>query len=114
MKQSKEEQIKAICEEIKQSYGVDYRYDHFREKEAVPPPFLIYRRQPAPSFSADNKTYFKDGGVDLELYASTPDEMDDLKEKVEQLLNEYEIYYNLTADTTYIESEEFYESLYEM
>lgn len=111
--QSKEEQIKSICEEIKQSCGIDYRYDHFKEKEAVPPPFLIYRRQPAQSFSADNKTYFKDGEVDIELYASTPDEMYDLMEKVEQLLDEYEIYYNLAADTNYIDSEDFYESLYE-
>lgn len=111
--QRKVEQIKAICEEIKLSHGIDYRYDHFRQKEAVPPPFLVYRKMPSQSFSADNKTYFKDGEVDLELYASTPEEMNDLMEKVERLLDENEIYYNLTADTIYIDSEDFYESLYE-
>lgn len=110
----KDEQIKAICEEIKENYGIDFRYDHFRTKEAVPPPFLIYRRMPAQSFSADDKTYFKDGEVDLEIYASTPEEMHDLMEIVERLLDENEIYYNLTADTIYIDCEQFYESLYEM
>ena len=110
---SKSEQIEAICEEIKRIYGIDYRYDHFHTKEAIPPPFLIYRKMPAQSFSADNKTYFKDGEVDLELYASTPDEMAELMEIVEAFFDEYEIYYNLTADTIYINSEEFYESLYE-
>jgi len=55
--QRKDEQIKAICEAIKLSDGIDYRYDHFRQKEAVPPPFLIYRRVAGLPFSADDKTY---------------------------------------------------------
>lgn len=111
--QRKDEQIKAICEEIKQGYGIDYRYDHFRTKEAVPPPFLIYRKVSSQSFSADNKTYFKDGEVDLEIYASTPEEMTEIMEVVEGLFDENEIYYILAADTTYIDTENFYETLYE-
>lgn len=112
--QRKDEQIKAICEAIKQSDGIDYRYDHFRQKEAVPPPFLIYRRVAGLPFSADDKTYTKDGGVDLELYATTPEKMMELMEKVEALLDESEIFYTLAADTVYIESENFYETLYEV
>lgn len=110
----KDEQIKAICEAIKQSEGIDYRYDHFRQKEAIPPPFLIYRRVAGTSFSADNKVYHKEGGVDLEVYASTPDEMASLMEKVEALLDENEIFYTLAADTAYIDTENFYETLYEV
>ena len=110
----KDEQIKAICEAIKQSDGIDYRYDHFRQKEAVTPPFLIYRRVAGLPFSADNKTYYHDRGVDLELYAPTPEKMAELMEKVEALLDENEIFYTLAADTVYIDTETFYETLYEV
>ena len=78
----KDKQIKVICEAIKQSEGIDYRYDHFRQKEAIPPPFLIYRRVAGAGFAADDKVYHKEGGVDLEVYASTPDEMASLMEKI--------------------------------
>lgn len=110
---STEELIKAVCEEIKETKGIEYRYDHFKQKEAIPPPFLIYKRTSADTFAADNRTYFKAGNVDLELYTSTPDEMSELMEAVEELLDKYEINYSLTADTTYIDSEDFYETLYE-
>ena len=40
--------------------------------------------------------------------------MMELMEKVEALLDENEIFYTLAADTVYIESENFYETLYEV
>ena len=112
--QRKDKRVKEILEKLKQTDGYDYRYDHFKQSEAVPPPFLVYRRVAACNFSADGKVYHHGDNVDLELYASTPDEMAELMEKVEALLDDAEIFYNLTADTVYIETEDFYESLYEI
>lgn len=40
--------------------------------------------------------------------------MAELMSKIEAALDQAEIYYNLTADTVYITSEDFYESLYEI
>lgn len=111
----KDKRIKAICEGLKKDGDiVDFRYDHFKQSQAVPPPFAVYRRVAAPGFSADGTVYHRGGSVDLELYASDPDEMAALMEKVEALLDEAEIFYRLTADTAYIGSEDFYESLYEI
>ena len=52
--------------------------------------------------------------MDLELYTATPDDMAELMKKVEDLLDAAEVFYNKTADTVYITSEDFYESLYEI
>lgn len=111
----KDKQIKAICEKLKSDGDiVDFRYDHFKQSQAVAPPFAVYRRVAAPNFSADGIVYHRGDNVDLELYANDPDEMADIMEKVEALLDEAEIFYSLTADTAYIDSEDFYESLYEV
>ena len=111
----KDEKIEAVCEALKEDGAIDdFRYDHFIESEAIPPPFAVYRRVAQPNFSADGVVYHHGDGVDLELYASTPEEMADLMAEVETLLDAEELFYNLTADTVYIESEDFYESLYEI
>lgn len=110
----KDDIIKGICEELKASAGIPFEYDHFTESDAVPPPFILYRRVAAPSFSADGVVYAKGQAVDLELYAATPDEMAGLMTKVEDLLDKAEIFYNKTADTVYITTEDFYETLYEI
>ena len=111
----KDHKVKAVCEALKASGAIDdFRYDHFKESEAVPPTFAIYRRVAQPNFSADGVVYHHGGGVDLELYTSTPEEMADLMAQVETLLDAEELFYQLTADTVYIESEDFYESLYEI
>ena len=111
----KDEKIEAVCEALKEDGAIDdFRYDHFKESEAIPPPFAVYRRVAQPNFSADGVVYHHGDGVDLELYASTPEEMADLMAEVEALLDAEELFSNLTADTAYIESEDFYESLYEI
>lgn len=112
--QRKDERIKEILDKLKSTDGYDYRYDHFKQSEAVPPPFLVYRRVASGNFSADGVVYHHGDNIDLELYASTPDEMAKLMGKIEKLLDESEIFYKLTADTVYIETEDFYESLYEI
>ena len=78
------------------------------------PPFAVYRRVAAPTFAADGKAYHRGQHVDLELYASTPAEMAELMDIVELLLDEAEIYYKIAADTVYIDTEDFYETLYEI
>ena len=112
--QRMDEQVKEILEELKKTDGYDYRYDHFTQSEAVPPPFLVYRRVAADNFSADGTVYHHGQNVDVELYASTPDEMAELMAAVEKRLDAAGIFYKLTADTVYIETEYFYESLYEI
>lgn len=107
--------IKAICETLKERGVIsDFAYDHFRDQAAIPLPYAIYRRVAGENTSADGVVYYHGGGVDFELYAATPDEMGEILDQVEELLDAEEIFYQLTADTVYIESENFYESLYEI
>lgn len=111
----KDEQIKAICEALKASGAVtDFAYDHFRDPAAVALPAAVYRRVAPQNFSADGVVYHHGENVDFELYASTPDEMAALMAQVEALMDGAELFYNLAADTVYINSEDFYESLYEL
>ena len=109
-----DEVVRGVCEELEGSDGVPYAYDHFTKADAVPPPFILYRRVAAVNTSADGVVYHKGQAVDLELYATTPEEMADLMSKVENLLDEAELFYNKTADTVYITTEDFYETLYEI
>jgi hypothetical protein len=112
---SKDNQVKAVCEALKERGAIDdFRYDHFKQSEAIPPPFAVYRRVAQPNMSADGVVYHHGEGVDLELYTETPEDMADLMDQVEELLDAQELFYNLTADTVYIEPEDFYESLYEI
>lgn len=111
----KDEIIKGVCEELLTRGEIEgFEYDHFRQSDAVAPPFVVYRRVAQPNFSADGVVYHHGDGVDLELYAETPDRMASLMAQVEELLDAEEIFYNLAADTVYIETEDFYESLYEI
>lgn len=111
----KDEIIRGVCEALLDRGAIEgFEYDHFKQSDAVAPPFAVYRRVAEPNFSADGIVYHHGSGVDLELYADTPDEMAGLMAQVEELLDAQEIFYNLTADTVYIETEDFYESLYEV
>lgn len=111
----KDEIIKEVCEALLARGKIEgFEYDHFRQSDAVAPPFVVYRRVAQPNFSADGVVYHHGDGVDLELYAETPDRMASLMAQVEELLDAEEIFYNLAADTVYIETEDFYESLYEI
>ena len=112
--QRKDEIIRGICEDLKRSHAIPFEYDHFTESDAVAPPFVLYRRVAPINFSADGVVYAKGQAVDLELYAATPDEMAELMAWAEELLDKAEVFYNKTADTVYITSEEFYETLYEI
>lgn len=110
----KDEIIKKICEDLQKAHAIPFEYDHFTESDAVTPPFALYRRVAPVNFSADGVVYAKGQAVDLEIYAATPEEMAELMAWVEELLDRAEVFYKKTADTVYITSEEFYETLYEI
>ena len=111
----KDETVRGICEALLNDGLIEgFAYDHFRQQEAVATPFAVYRRVAPTNFSADGTVYHHGDNVDFELYADTPDEMALLMGRVEELMDEAELFYNLAADTAYIEQEDFYETLYEL
>lgn len=111
----KDELVISICETLVEERLIEaYAYDHFKKSKAVLPPFAVYRRIARDNFPADSIVYWRGGGIDLEIYASDPDEMDGIMERVEELFAQNETFYECTADTVYLESEDFYESLYEL
>ena len=111
----KHEILESVCQGLRAQGLIEgYAYDHFRRSEAVPPPFAVYRRVAPQTFGADDKVYHRGDAADLELYASTPDEMEALMAAAEALIDAEGIYYKIAADTAYIESEDFWESLYEL
>ncbi len=111
----KDKAVKRICKEMEEEGLIEgFAYDHFRQSKAVPAPFAVYRRVPADNFSADGIVYKRGDKVDLELYADTPEDMEKLMEAVEEKLTAADIFYRTGADTAYIESEDFYETLYEV
>lgn len=114
----KDEQIKAILATLKGNGDInDYAYDHFTNADSVDIPdlpFAVYRRVAPQNFSADGVVYHRGDNVDLEIYAATPDDMIAIMAKVEAALDGAELFYNIGADTVYIDSEEFYETLYEI
>lgn len=111
----KDKAVKKICKAM-ESEGLiaGFAYDHFRKSEAVPTPFTVYRRVAADNFSADGIVYQRGDKVDLEIYADTPEDMEKLMEAAEEKLTAADIFYRVGADTVYIESEDFYETLYEI
>ena len=111
----KDELIRTICEElVQEEVIVGFAYDHFREEEVISLPYAVYRRVAPQSFSADDKTYHHGENVDLEIYSSDPDEMADIMAAIEEKLDTAELFYIIAADTAYIDSEDMYESLYEL
>lgn len=113
--QKKDNAVKAILANLVTANKITgYAYDHFRQSEVVPTPFALYRRVAADNFGADGVVYHRGDNVDLELYADTPEDMAELMDTVETMLTESGLYFRLSADTAYIESEDFYETLYEL
>lgn len=98
------ERIEQILEEI----GIEYRYHHFEEAEAIPPPFICWITSGTANTAADGKTYVQAQNIDIELYC---DERDfELEAKIECVLDKHEIFWN--KEDVYIESEKMYETIY--
>ena len=72
------------------------------------PPFICYLLPGSNNFSADGKVYHKINEVHIELYTDLKDLA--VEQQVEDVLDEYEIFYNKSE--VWIESEKLYEVLY--
>lgn len=98
------EKIKRILNKI----GLPWAYHHFAENNPQKPPFVIYLYSRSRNYSADGKVYHKKNEVQLELYTDYKNPK--LEEKIEEILDKEDIFYNKTE--VYIESEKLYEVLY--
>lgn len=90
--------------------GLPFAYHHFSEGESPKPPFLIFLSPGENTFSADNLMYYSFKKLDIELY--TDEKSPETEAEIEAVLRHYHIFYNKTE--TWIESEKFYEVLYQM
>ncbi|MCD8098607.1 MAG: hypothetical protein LUE31_11430 [Lachnospiraceae bacterium] len=88
--------------------GVPYAYDHFAEGESPEPPFICFRYPRADNFGADNTVYARSNELDIEVYTDYKDPV--LKESIEEILTDAELYYKKSE--VWIESEKLYEVLY--
>ena len=101
-----QKEIEAMLDEI----GVEYRYHHFEEDEAIAPPFLVYLIPESNNFSADGVVFFDADVLNLELYTDYRDL--NLEDQIEKVLNKHEIFWE--KESVYIESEKMYETIYTM
>ena len=83
-------------------------YDHFEEGESPDPPFLIFLFPFSDNFSADGGVYRKINELHIELY--TDKKQPDVEERIEAILDDYEIYYDKSE--VWIPEEKLYEVLY--
>ena len=95
--------------QILHSIDLPFAYHHYAEGEAIDPPFMVYLLPGSDNFSADGRVYYKKEEVNLELYTDKKDMS--LEEKIEEILDSHDIFYNKSE--TWIESEKLYEVLYE-
>lgn len=101
---------KSDIEQALKETGIPFRYHHFKENEAVAPPFICYLFKRSDNFNADGKVYKKIDVVDIELYT---DEKDiEAEKKIEDVLDAHGFVYE--KDEVWIESEELFEVIYEM
>lgn len=90
------------------STGLPVAYNHFKKPPCLP--YIVYLFTFSNNFGADNKVYQKINNYQVELYS---DKKDLASEKlIEDLLDENEIFYDKIE--TYVESEEFYQVIYEI
>jgi len=98
---------------ILEAAGYPVAYSHFTETSNNPipsPPFITYLVPNTSNFFADNKTYKKINGVDVELYTSKKDLL--AEATLESLLDANEIAYEKTE--TWIESQGLFQIIYEI
>lgn len=80
--------------EILKKLNIQISYGYFNEK--VKPPFICYISEGYTNFGADNKVYLKSENIRIELYSQNKNI--DLEKKLENLLDENEIYYEKSED----------------
>lgn len=93
--------------------GLPVAYSHFKstpENPAPPPPFICYIESPSANLFADNKTYKKVNGIQVELYTEKKDLS--AESTLESLLDSHEIPYETSE--IYINSENMFQKIYEV
>lgn len=98
------EDIKQILEET--GYNVAYQFF----KTNPPLPFIVYVCPYENNFAADGKVYYTTKHIQIELYTEIKDL--NTEQKVEDVLNKHEIYYEKVEN--YIENEAMYQIVYEI
>lgn len=99
--------------EILEATGLPVAYSHFQESDTTPLPglpFICYLTRFSPNFSADDQTFYPVSHVQVELYTHKKDET--AEAILENLLNENHLPFTTTE--SFIESENFYQKIYEM
>ncbi len=91
---------------ILSTLNVPVAYDHFLTPQALP--FITYRAESVTPFDADNRTIFYDNNYELTLCTEYRDF--DLEQSIERILNDNDLPFTKTM--TYIESERFYQTIY--
>ncbi len=99
------EEIVTMLEEA----NLPLAYDHFAEGESPDAPFLIFLFPGTDNVFADNKVWQKINKLNIELY--TDEKSPETEEKIEDILDSYEIPYEKSE--YWIESEKMYEVLYQ-
>ena len=90
------------------STGLPMAYHHFTSPPT--PPYIVYLFSYSSNFGADNKVHSQADNYQVELYTKTKDPTSEAL--IEGLFDANEIYWDKTE--TYIESEGFYQVLYEI
>lgn len=88
--------------------GLPWAYHHW--EQPPPPPYGVYLDNSYDPFYADNRNYFNVRRVRLEVYSGHRDAP--LDARVEAALDAASVPYE--ADFEYLESEQLYESIYEI
>lgn len=94
---------------ILDTLGINVAYSHFVKETSTP--YLVYYVDGTDNMLADNKVFYKNVGVTIELYTDKKDVA--LEERLEELLNQNELPYEIVSET-YIDSEEVYEIVYQI
>lgn len=87
--------------------NIPVAYQSFKNEQNLP--YIIFVQSGSNNFGADNKVYQKDNKYNIELYFE--DKNFELEEKLENLLDENDIYWIKSADIR-IESESMTEVIY--
>lgn len=84
-------------------------YHHF--KEEIAPPFLVFYEDGEDVFFADNKTFYKNNNIVIELYTNKKDVY--LENKLANLFEKYEYIFHKQGEI-WIEKENLYQLYYQI
>ena len=96
--------------EMLKELDIPFAYHHFAEGESPDPPFICFLFPESDNFAADDVAYMEFSNLHIELYTDHKDP--ELEERVEEVLNSHELFWNKSE--VWIESEKLYEVLYQM